>query len=164
MYFYTQTEKKDQSSFTKYATFFIDKFPLACGGRPIYATDNGLTSEQRLVKVDQAATVTYQFEDKEHAKKFAQFQSQCLNCFKQDSEAEGAIYLLELLLTMKDQILSLPTSIKQVTCTIARFYLLLMPLFELIQQTHYEKAKELAANFITILIESNYALSFKIGR
>jgi hypothetical protein len=35
MYFVTQTDSKDQK-FRKYAAFFIEKYPLAFGGRVTY--------------------------------------------------------------------------------------------------------------------------------
>lgn len=63
MYFYTQTDKKDQTSFSKFASFFIEKFPLAFGGKAVYFTKEGVSSEDEFVRLDQAEKVEYQFEE-----------------------------------------------------------------------------------------------------
>lgn len=70
--------------------------------------------------------------------------------------------MLELLLAQKDQILQLPTSIRQAECTIQRFYLLLWPLFNLVEDGNYPKAKELTQKFIELLLDAQFALKIKV--
>ena len=95
-----------------------------------------------------AKTVKYEFEDDEHAESFASYQDTCLECFKQEDDPKRAEFLLNLLLEMEAQILSLPTQIKVTSCTFARFFLLLMPLLNMVEESSYEKAKELTIKFI----------------
>ena len=54
MYFYTPgtKDKKESSAFAKVASFYIDKFPLAFGGKAIYTKENGASSEDNYVKID----------------------------------------------------------------------------------------------------------------
>ena len=67
MYYYTQSDKNDKTSFNKFASFFIDKFPLACGGTANYTNDKGVTSETKNIKVEYATKVEYEFDEEEHA-------------------------------------------------------------------------------------------------
>ena len=78
MYFYTAIDKKDQTQFTKLASFYIEKFPLAFGGRAIYSTSKGTTSEDEYVRIDSATSVDFVFEEKEHAQSFSSFKNKCL--------------------------------------------------------------------------------------
>ena len=68
-----------------------------------------------------------------------------------------------MLLETSDMIVELQTSIKHVDCTVQRFYLLLMPLIAMAEETDYPVAKELAGEFMTILLESNFSLNIKIN-
>lgn len=86
-----------------------------------------------------------------------------LGCFDEETDSERALFLLKLLHENKSQILSLPISTKQADCTIARFYLLLMPLFNSAEEEHYEETKKLAANFIDLLLKSDYSIQIKIN-
>lgn len=71
--------------------------------------------------------------------------------------------LLELLISQKDHVLKLPTSIRTAECTIQRFFLLLWPLISLAESGNYEKAKSLSIKFIELLVEqSEYALKIKV--
>ena len=80
----------------------------------------------------------------------------------EDSAAE---FLLDMLLETREMIAGLPTSIKHVDCSIQRFYLLLMPLIAMAEDTkgQYGKAKEFAQQFTEILLESGYSLNIKIN-
>ena len=73
MYFYTQTDKKDQTSFTKLASFFIEKFPLAFGGKAVYFNADGASSEDQFMRQNQATKIEYHFEEPQHAQTFAKF-------------------------------------------------------------------------------------------
>ena len=74
MYFYTSSgDKKEQTSFQKFAAFYIEKFPLAFGGRAVYSNQKGVTSESTYMKIENATTVEYEFEDEKHAKSFESF-------------------------------------------------------------------------------------------
>jgi hypothetical protein len=113
MYFHTQSGKSDISSFAQVATFFIDKFPAAFGATATYTNPKGSTSEYGYIRIDIAASVTYEFEDgAQHAESFSKFQNCVLQSFKQKTEPESAASLLELLLEHKDLIVKLPTSIR----------------------------------------------------
>jgi len=46
MYFFTQSGKKDASSFAQVATFFVDKFPAAFGATATYTNAKGSTSDE----------------------------------------------------------------------------------------------------------------------
>ena len=115
------------------------------------------------MRLDQAKRVEYQFEEAQHAQTFAKFQSRVLDCFSQETESQRALFLLNLLIENKSQILNLPISIKQADCTIARFYLLLMPLFNAAETGNYKETKQLAANFISLLLGSEYSVQIKIN-
>ena len=82
-----------------------------------------------------ASTAVFEFTD-------ANFESEVLKSFKQSSEAESAIFLLDLLLQQSDNILKLPAQVRQGECTIQRFYLLLWPLLNIAESGNYDKAKE----------------------
>ena len=165
MYFFTQSGKRDCSSFAQVATFFIDKFPAAFGATATYANAKGATSDEQYIRVDQAATVTFDFGENEdqHAQSFSNFQANVLQSLKKSSEAESATFLLDLLLNQSEQILSLPTLSRQAECTIQRFYLLLWPLLNLAENGDYNKAKELTCRFVNLLVdESQYSLKIKV--
>ena len=68
-----------------------------------------------------------------------------------------------MLLETSEMIGELQTSIKRVDCTIQRFYLLLMPLIAMAEETDKPVAKELAGEFMTILLESQFSLNIKIS-
>ena len=164
MYFVTQSDKKEQK-FRKYAAFFIEKYPLAFGGEVTYLVGEGKDKreapEDKWTKLESVTGVKYEFEDAEHAKAFKKFETKVSECFKQKEGAAEA--LLRMILETKDLIPELATSAKHVDCTIQRFYLLLMPLIAMVEETNYTAAKELAASFTEILLESSFALSIKIN-
>lgn len=163
MYFVTQTDKKDQK-FRKYAAFYIEKYPLAFGGEVTYLVGEGKdrreAPEDRWTKLETVTGVKYDFEDAEHAKAFKKFEAKISECFKLKDDAPEA--LLRMILETKDLIPELQTSSKHVVCTIQRFYLLLMPLIAMVEETSYAKAKELASAFTEILLEAGFSLSIKI--
>ncbi len=162
MYFYTKSDKKDSSSYTQVATFYIDKFPAAFDATTVYYNAKGVSSDDTLVRVDLASKIEYEFEEEEHAKNWETYQAQVLTTFKKKTESEQAVALCELLLGQKEQILQLPTSVKQAECTIQRFYLFLWPLLNLAESGNYDKAKELTIKFIDLLLnESEYSLKIK---
>jgi hypothetical protein len=115
MYFFTQSGKKDVSGFTQVATFFIDKFPAVFGATATYYNSKGVPSTESYIRIDVAASLTYDFEEgnEQHAQSFASFQKRVLDSFKKDSEAESAAFLLDLLFEQRDNILKLPTATKQ---------------------------------------------------
>ena len=165
MYFFTQSGKKDASSFAQVATFFIDKFPAAFGGQSTYFNSKQESSEDKYIRIDMAATVEYDFDEEheEHAQSFVGFQNRVLESFKKGSEAESAAFLLELLLEQSDKILQLPTSIRKSECTVQRFYLLLWPLLNLAESGDYDKAKALTVKFIELLLNAqDFALKIKV--
>ena len=82
-----------------------------------------------------------------HAKAFQGFEAQVGDCLRAD-EDEAAELLLRMLLDTSDMIAKLGTSIKQADCTIQRFYLLLMPLIAMAEETNYDSAKELTNEFM----------------
>lgn len=104
----------------------------------------------------------YEFEDGEHAKAFETFEGKVGECLKQ-TENNAAEFLLRILLETSDMISELQTSIKHVDCTIQRFYLLLMPLIAMAEETNYQAAKELAGEFMQILLQSSFSLNIKIS-
>ena len=119
MYFFTQSSKKDASPFAQVATFFVDKFPAAFGGKATYYNVKNASSESAYIRIDVAVKVEYDFEGKEeHSQSFAPYQAAILDAFHKSSEAESAVCLLELLLAQKGNIMKLPTSVKQAECTI----------------------------------------------
>jgi hypothetical protein len=122
------------------ATFFIEKFPAAFGGQSTYFNSKQNSSEDQYIRIDNAATVEYEFEEEneQHAQSFVNFQNRVLESFKKDSEAESAAFLLELLFEQSAKILQLPTSIRKSECTVQRFYLLLWPLLNLAESGDYE--------------------------
>ena len=67
MYFFTQSGKKDASSFAQVATFFIDKFPAAFGGKATYYNANQKSSDEQYIRIDVAKTVEYDFEENKHS-------------------------------------------------------------------------------------------------
>ena len=165
MYFFTQSGKRDASSFAQVATFFIDKFPAAFGATATYYNTKGVASDETYVRVDYASKVEYDFEDEDsqHAESFNGYASKVLDSFKKPSEAESAVMLLELLMKQSSYVMKLPTSIRQAECTIQRFFLLLWPLISLAESGDYEKAKDLSIKFIELLVEqSEYALKIKV--
>ena len=99
MYFFPQSSKND-ASFAKYATFFIDKFPAAFGATATYSNAKGHTSDEQYIRIDVASSVSYEFEEgsEEHAESFSNFEKKVLQSFKQSTEAESASFLLDLLL------------------------------------------------------------------
>ena len=165
MYFFTQSGKKDASSFAQVATFFVDKFPAAFGATATYTNAKGSTSDEQYIRIDVASSVEYEFaeESEEHAESFVSYESRVLESFKKGSEAESAAFLLDLLLEQSSNILKLPVSIRQAECTIQRFYLLLWPLLNLAEEGNYAKAKELTVRFIDLLVEqSTFSLKIKV--
>ena len=64
MYFVTQTDTKDQK-FRKYAAFFIEKYPLAFGGRVTYfvGEDQKEANPEKYTKLSSVTKVTYEFEN-----------------------------------------------------------------------------------------------------
>ena len=163
MYFFTQSGKKDASSFAQVATFFVDKFPAAFGATATYTNSKGSTSDEQYIRIDVANSVEYEFAEgsEEHAESFESYESRVLQSFQKNSEAESAVFLLELLLEQSANILKLPVSIRTAECTIQRFYLLLWPLLNLAESGEYSKAKELTVRFIDLLVEQS-AFSLKI--
>ena len=77
-------------------------------------------------------------------------------------DAQKAEFLLNLLTKQKENILKLPVSLKEADCTIARFYLLLMPLLTLVETENQDRAKELTTGFFDMLLNSEYSLNIKI--
>ena len=63
MYFFTQSGKKDASSFAQVATFYIDKFPAAFGATATYYNTKGVASDETYVRIDFASKVEYDFEE-----------------------------------------------------------------------------------------------------
>ena len=164
MYFVTQSDKKDQK-FRKYAAFFIEKYPLAFGGEVTYLVGEGKdrreAPEDRWTKLESVTGVKYEFEDSEHAKAFENFETKVGECFRlKDGAAEA---LLRMILETRELIPELQTSAKHVDCTIQRFYLLLMPLLAMVEESSYAAAKELASEFTRILLEAGFSLSIKIN-
>lgn len=157
MYFFTQSGKKDASSFAQVATFFVDKFPATFGATATYTNSKGSTSDEQYIRIDVASSVEYEFAEgsEQHAESFVNFESRVLESFKKGSEAESAVYLLDLLLEQSANILKLPSMIRQGECTIQRFYLLLWPLLNLAESGDYDKAKELTVSFIDLLVEQS---------
>lgn len=68
-----------------------------------------------------------------------------------------------MLLETSAMITGLQTSIKRVDCTCQRFYLLLMPLIAQAEEANYPAAKELAVEFMGILLQSSFSLNIKIS-
>lgn len=74
MYFFTQSGKKDASSFAQVATFFIDKFPAAFGATATYYNNSEKSSEEQYIRIDVAKSVEYDFEEnKQHAESFTSY-------------------------------------------------------------------------------------------
>lgn len=91
------------------------------------------------------------------------YESRVLESFQKNSEAESAVFLLDLLLEQRSNILKLPISIRTSECTIQRFFLLLWPLLNLAESGDYAKAKELTVAFIDLLVEqSEFSLKIKV--
>ena len=164
MYFVTQTDTKDQK-FRKYAAFFIEKYPLAFGGRVTYYTGTGkgqrAADTGEYTKLEQVTGVKYTFEDDERAEAFQKFEAKVSECLNTGA-GEAAEFLLKMLLETRDTILELQTSTKHADCTIQRFYLLLMPLISMAEETNYKTAKAIASAFIELLLESGYSLRIKV--
>ena len=79
MYFFTQSGKRDASSFAQVATFFIDKFPAAFGATATYTNSKGTSSDDSYIRIDQASTVTYEFDEgSQHSETFTNFQANVL--------------------------------------------------------------------------------------
>ena len=112
--------------------------------------------------MDAVASVAYDFENEQHAQTFAPFEERVLSCFAKETEGQQAAALLELLYSMKDTVLRLPTSVKTAECTIQRFYLLLLPLLNMVEQEDYAQAKSLTEKFFTMLRSSRYQLQIKV--
>ena len=98
MYFYTKSEKKDSTSYSQVATFYIDKFPAAFDATTVYYNAKGVSSDEVFVRVDRASKIEYEFEDEEHSKYWESYQAKVLTTFSKQTESEQAVALLELLL------------------------------------------------------------------
>ena len=101
MYFYTKSDKKDSTSYTQVATFYIDKFPAAFDATAVYYNAKGVSSDDVFVRVDRASRIEYEFEEEEHAKNWETYQANVLGTFSKQTESEQAVALLELLLGQK---------------------------------------------------------------
>lgn len=97
----------------------------------------------------------------QHAQTFNDFADKVLKAYKQKQPSEVAQALLESLLSTKSAILDLPTTIKESDCTIARFYLLLLPLINLVEETSRADAMRLTSQLFSFLITSDYGLNVK---
>ena len=101
MYFYTQAGgKREISAFAQVATFFIDKFPAAYGAVATYTNAKGTDSDSAYIYIDVASSLEYdvsEVEDEGRAQSITQYQSRVLDTFKQKTEAEQAVLLLEIL-------------------------------------------------------------------
>ena len=141
---------------------------MAFGGEVTYFVGDGKNrkpaKEGTYTKLEHVTGVEYEFEDAGHAKVFKQFEAKVGECLNQDEDS-AAEFLLDMLLETREMIAGLPTSIKHVDCSIQRFYLLLMPLIAMAEETkgQYGKAKEFAQQFTEILLESGYSLNIKIN-
>ena len=102
------------------------------------------------------------FEEKKHAEVFQKFGAKVGECLKQHEDT-AAEFLLNMLLDTREMIAELDTSIKRVDCTIQRFYLLLMPLIAMAEETNYDKVKSMTQQFIEALLESDFSLNVKIS-
>jgi hypothetical protein len=63
--------------------------------------------------------------------------------------------LLTTLLTFKTQISALPSQLKQAECTIQRFMLYLLPVFNMIKADSYEESKKLMQQYLDLLCKSD---------
>lgn len=61
MYFFTQSDQADVSSYAQVATFFIDKFPAAFGATATYYNSKEQSSEEAYIRIDKATSVEYDF-------------------------------------------------------------------------------------------------------
>lgn len=84
-----------------------------------------------------------------------------MKAYKLNQPSEVAQALLESLLSAKSAILDLPTTIKEGDCTIARFYLLLLPLINLVEETSRADARRLTSQLFSLLLTSDYGLNVK---
>ena len=66
----------------------------------------------------------------------------------------SALALLNTLVSYKDLVVQLPASDKS-GCSIKRFYLYLLPLFQLALKQDQNKTKEIFTSFLTLLVEAN---------
>ena len=74
---------------------------------------------------------------------------------KKIANEANPVTLLTTLFTFKTQIFALPSQLKQAECTIPRFMLYLLPVFNMLKAESYEESKRLMQQYLDLMCKSD---------
>jgi hypothetical protein len=148
MYFVSQKSDTPGAQLATYARFYYEKFPEAFQTEADSDSNASENEEKDLI-----------WTADEHELAFRNFDERCRKFVK----AEDAIGLLNFIAELKHQIEGLPISTKEAECTIQRFMLYLLPVFNLAYAKDPVEAHSIVSKFSSILIEcKNFSVQSKV--
>lgn len=147
MYFVSHNSDAPGAQLATYARFYYEKFPLA------FQSTNSDDEQEDEEEVE------VEWKSKEAQKDFKNFEEQA-RAFVKKEDPTG---FLTWLLGFKKYIQQLPLSVKQAECTIQRFMLYILPIFNLSYSKNPEKAISIVESYAQLMADaSDFSIQAKV--